>query len=91
MVLITIDGIISEFCQEHKDSKIEEVLNHLKSGQPLTDEMMVALIAKRVSLSDCQKNGWILDNFPMNKNQCNLLSKHGLLPKNVFSMKLTEI
>ena len=66
-------------------------MNYAKTGKPLTDEMLVDLLAKRLAMNDCQKKGWILDGFPTNKNQCNLLNKHGLLPINVFTMKLTEI
>ena len=53
--------------------------------------MLVDLLAKRLVMSDCKKRGWIMDGFPTNKNQCNLLNKHGLLPVNVFTMKLNEI
>ena len=53
--------------------------------------MLVDLLAKRLVMSDCKKRGWIMDGFPTNKNQCNLLNKHGLLPVNVFTMKLNEM
>ena len=53
--------------------------------------MLVNLVEKRIYLSDCQQRGWVLDGFPFNRNQCDLLNKKNLLPANIFSMKLTEI
>ena len=41
-------------------------------------------------MSDCQKKGYIFDGFPYNIEQCYLLNRRGLLPSNVFSLKLTE-
>ena len=41
MVVVTIEQILSEFCQEHHDSKVEEILNFAKTGRSLTDEMLV--------------------------------------------------
>lgn len=41
-------------------------------------------------MSDCQKCGWVLDGFPINRQQCELLNKRGLLPYNVFALKLTD-
>ena len=52
--------------------------------------MLVTLVDKRLTMSDCQHNGWIFDGFPINKNQCDLLNKKGLLPSNIFSLKLSE-
>lgn len=53
--------------------------------------MLVTLCEKRLKMSDCQHNGWVFDGFPVNKNQCDLLNKQGLLPANIFSLKLSEL
>lgn len=86
---LTVEQIIEEFTQEHRDNEVEAIMKDLKEGNCLTDEQLVELIQKRVAMSDCQHNGWVFDGFPMNKTQCELLNKRNLLPVNVFTLKLS--
>lgn len=53
--------------------------------------MIVDIIEKRVSMSDCQKYGWVFDGFPNTRQQCEILNKRGLLPNKVFSIKLHDL
>ena len=52
--------------------------------------MYVDILEKRLSMGDCQNNGWVLDGIPSNRNQCDLLYRKDLLPGNVFCLKLSE-
>lgn len=57
----------------------------------LSDEDAVDLIERRLSMNDCQRTGWVLDGFPNNREQCELLNKRGLLPANVFFIRLSDL
>eukprot|EP00919_Chromeraceae_sp_WS-2016_P042556 GHVR01101529.1.p1 GENE.GHVR01101529.1~~GHVR01101529.1.p1 ORF type:complete len:143 (+),score=14.84 GHVR01101529.1:2925-3353(+) len=69
-VKVDVQKIIEEFSLEHRDYEINEIINSIKSGKTLSDEAITTLIHKRTSLYDCRSNGWVLDGFPKNKNQC---------------------
>lgn len=91
LVIISVSNLIEDFTPEHQDLRVKEILQVLQRGKTLTNEMIVELIQKRVTLNDCQKYGWVFDGFPTNREQCELLNKKGLLPNKVLSLKLTEI
>lgn len=91
LVKLSLQNIVEEFCVEHRDKKILEILSQVKKGHTLTDEMAIDLIEKRVSMADCQNLGWVLDGFPTNRSQCELLNKRGLLPASIFIIKLSEL
>jgi hypothetical protein len=61
----------------------------MKEGKSITDEDIVTLITKRVSMYDCISNGWVLDGFPANLNQCHLLNNAGISPNCVFKLNLS--
>ena len=49
---------------------------------------MIQVIQKRVEYADCQRSGWILEGFPQTRSQAMLLAKRGLLPNNMFVVKI---
>ncbi len=51
--------------REINDEKINEII---KTGQLLSDDMVLSLLEKRIVLPDCE-NGFILDGFPRNMKQ----------------------
>ncbi|MBU0635494.1 adenylate kinase [Candidatus Micrarchaeota archaeon] len=51
--------------------QIAEIIN---AGNLVPDEMALQMLEKRLQQSDCEK-GFILDGFPRNLNQANLLEK----------------
>lgn len=68
----------------------EQLRKHLKvEGRQLEDDMLVSLLIKRVQMSDCVTNGWVLEDFPKTRNQAMFLAKRGIVPTNVFCMKQT--
>lgn len=66
-------------------------MTQLKNGQLLSDEQIVVMIMKRISLSDCQKKGWVLDGLPQNKKQAELFDAEGVVPLAVFSLQLSDL
>jgi adenylate kinase len=76
--------------KEHEDSDIRSILNEVRAGKCLSDEAVVTLIQKRTSLADCLR-GWVLDGLPLNKKQCELLNKKGIVPTIVLSIRLSDL
>ena len=91
LVRLDIQEIVEGFfTQDHLDIGTAKILESLRKGNTLTDAMLLDLLQKRVSMSDCQTTGYVFDGFPYNRDQCYSLNKRGLLPFNVFTIKLTE-
>lgn len=50
----------------------------------------MTLIEKRTTLCDCSR-GWVLDGLPLNKKQCELLNKKGIVPSLVVVVRMSEL
>ena len=70
------------------DSELAHVVkDQLSSGQSLSDDLAVEVIAWRVSLSDILQNGCVLDGFPKTAAQAVALTSKDLLPNPVFMVE----
>ncbi|KAM3567743.1 hypothetical protein VYU27_010118, partial [Nannochloropsis oceanica] len=58
----------------------------MEKGELLPDELIIALVKKRVSADDCRRNGWILDGFPRTVRQAKLMQKAGIEPDAVIEL-----
>ena len=88
--ILNIEEMLTEFVKEHEDADVRNIISEVKGGKCLSDESLVTLIEKRCSLADCNR-GWILDGLPLNKRQCELLNKRGVVPSLVICLRMTEI
>ena len=52
----------------------------LEKGEPIPDEIILRLVDARLRQSDCRVNGWVLDGFPENEAQVNLLRAMRIQP-----------
>lgn len=57
-----------------------KVREALEKGDPIPDEIILRLIDSRLRQSDCRVNGWVLDGFPENEAQVNLLRAMRIKP-----------
>jgi adenylate kinase len=51
---------------------------YIDAGQLVPDEVMIELVLDRISQSDCQQHGWLLDGFPRTQAQAEALDKMGI-------------
>jgi adenylate kinase len=57
-----------------------KVRESLEKGEPIPDEIILRLVDARLRQSDCRVNGWVLDGFPENEAQVNLLRAMRIKP-----------
>ncbi len=57
-----------------------KVKESLEKGEPIPDEFILRLVDARLRQSDCRVNGWVLDGFPENDTQINLLRAMRIKP-----------
>ncbi len=62
----------------------------MHDGKMVPESVISPLIINRLGESDCQVNGWVLDGFPQNEAQINLLKSMKLRPSHVFMLDQSE-
>ena len=75
--------LLKEESEKNPGIKIK-VREALEKGDPIPDEIILRLIDARLRQSDCRVNGWVLDGFPENEAQVNLLRAMRIKPSLVF-------
>ena len=69
----------------------EKMRELLGQGSGISDEIIVQLVQKRIQMIDCIEKGWVLDGFPTNARQANILCKLGIVPDYVFMLEIPPI
>ena len=62
----------------------------IEEGRIVPDNILLPIVEKRLSQTDCKLNGWILDGFPQNESQINLLNSLKIKPSLVCVFEMTE-
>ena len=62
----------------------------MSEGKMVPDDIVTPLIVKRINEPDCKINGWVLDGFPQNEAQINLLKSLKFKPSHVFLLDQLE-
>ena len=78
---------VIEFPYWINDWEIEQVL---REGNVPDDEQIIDLLAKRIQMQDCVEKGFVLDGYPQNRAQAELLTERGIIPDVVFGMEFTR-
>lgn len=73
-----------------RDSVQGEAMRKLMKieGRAIEDDLLVSILLKRIQMKDCQTNGFILEDFPKTRTQAMYLAKRGLVPTNVFYLRM---
>ena len=53
-------------------------------GDPIPADVVLRVVEERLNRSDCRMNGWVLDGFPENEAQINLLKSMRITPDVFF-------
>lgn len=62
----------------------------IDSGEPIPDRIMNNLVENRLKQSDCRVNGWVMEGFPENEAQVNLLKALRIKASTVFLLEQSE-
>ena len=57
----------------NKSENSQEILDCLLNGKDISDDIVLPIMKKRLTKTDCKLNGWVLDGFPNSTAQINLL------------------
>lgn len=60
-----------------------------RDGRGVDDQLLIALLTKRLQGRDCLANGWVLEDFPKTKAQAIALARAGVTPANVVHMRIS--
>ena len=73
----------------HANGKLKKEIDEcINAGNLVSDELILKILKKRISLKDCKK-GFILDGFPRNLSQAEALSKITKIDK-VVDISITD-
>jgi len=78
---------VIEFPYWINDWEIEQVL---REGNIPDDEQIIDLLSKRIQMQDCVEKGFVLDGYPQNRTQAELLTERGIIPDVVFGMEFSR-
>ena len=56
----------------------------IDSGDQVPDAIVNSLVENRLKQSDCKVNGWVMEGFPENETQINMLKQIRVKPSTVF-------
>jgi len=70
-----IRALLKSTSEENKDLR-EKLLSYTSKGELVPDELVIDILKKRISMSDCE-NGYILDGFPRTVHQAEVLDSIG--------------
>jgi len=62
----------------------------MNEGKLIPESLVTPLIVQRLQEADCLANGWVLDGFPQNEAQINLLKSLKINPTHVFLLEQLE-
>ena len=79
LVLVSPEKILIAEAERNPPIKMK-VRQAQENGEAVPDEIILRLVDERIRQSDCQVNGWILDGFPDNESQVNLLRSMRISP-----------
>lgn len=73
-------AVSSQTVDSRTSSHISTIKKCMEDGKLIPDDIIVRLVLERLSCSDCQKQGYILDGFPRTANQARALQNAGIYP-----------
>lgn len=74
----------------NKSEKSLEILDCLIKGETIPDDIIMPIVKRRLTRTDCKLNGWILDGFPMTLAQINLLKSLNSKPSMVVAFECNK-
>jgi len=90
VIRISLPDVLAMALERPEGTFEKETNEELRNGRIPRDEVCLALLEKRIQQADCIQNGYVLDGFPQNIKQANLLKTFGIIPTDVLYMKMSD-
>lgn len=89
LVNVSVRDLLKKELSENPDNG-STIAKCIDSGETIPDQIVNNLIDNRLKQSDCRVNGWVMEGFPENESQINLLQAIRIKPSTVFLFEQTE-
>lgn len=89
LINVSVRELVKEKMKETADLS-QIIKSSMVAGKRLPDEIVNTLIAERLESPDCKVNGWIIEGFPMNEAQYNLLKTMKVKPSCTIILEQDE-
>ncbi|KAJ9436611.1 Adenylate kinase 5 [Diplonema papillatum] len=66
----------------------KQVAAFMKDGSLVPDELVIAIVKKRLSEPDARQHGWLLDGFPRTAVQARMMRDEGIVPQAVTKLEV---
>jgi adenylate/nucleoside-diphosphate kinase len=87
-VRLSLGEAIRMILENQPDTELAENINaHLIKGKIVPDELAIQCVEVAIMDVKCQINGFVLDNYPVTKNQIKLMTDRCLIPVKVIELK----
>jgi len=67
-----------------------EVAEHINAGRLVPDDLVCSIVKERLSMSDCQRRGVLLDGFPRTRKQAEVLADLGIQISHVIVLDVRD-
>lgn len=65
----------------------DTISGYIEKGEPVPDNIVNSCLENRLKQPDCRVNGWVIEGFPENENQMNLLKAMRIKPMLCFILE----
>lgn len=89
LVKISMRDLLKKELSENPENAAT-IARCIDSGEPIPDRIANTLVENRLKQSDCRVNGWVMEGFPENEAQLNLLKALRIKPQTVFLFEQNE-
>jgi len=89
LVAIQPEKLVNEEMKVNQAMKMR-VDEFVKSGRGIPDDVLMKCVSERMKQSDCMVNGWVMDNFPKNGDQLQLLKVNKIVPSLLCEVTQSE-
>jgi adenylate kinase family enzyme/YHS domain-containing protein len=88
---LTIPTIIQDLVDANEQTDlVQKIKKYLYYGYELPDDLIVKALKVTLLRTRCLGRGWVLDNFPLNINQAELMVKYDIIPQLVVEIQIQE-
>lgn len=67
-----------------------EAKSLVENGQPVPDDLMLAMLKEKLTSGECATSGWVLEGYPSTPPQARSMLAAGLLPTRFLHIKLSD-